>query len=124
MANINTNEVAVIGAGPVGLFAIFECGIMGISSHVFDNLDYIGGQCNALYAQKPIYDIPASQNNGSGFNRKFKTANRKIHPKLSFTGKKVEKITKESNLFKIERENEKPIFVNAIIIAAGRGFLI
>jgi thioredoxin reductase (NADPH) len=52
-------DVAIIGAGPVGLFAIFECGMLGMRCHVFDALDSVGGQCAALYPEKPIYDIPA-----------------------------------------------------------------
>lgn len=52
-------DVAIIGAGPVGLFAIFECGMLRMKCHVIDALDFIGGQCQALYPEKPIYDIPA-----------------------------------------------------------------
>jgi len=51
-------DVAIIGAGPVGLFAVFECGMLGMRCHVFDALDATGGQCAALYPEKPIYDIP------------------------------------------------------------------
>src|SRR5579883_2834161 len=51
-------DVAIIGAGPVGLFAVFECGMLKLSCHVVDALDMIGGQCIALYPEKPIYDIP------------------------------------------------------------------
>jgi thioredoxin reductase (NADPH) len=51
-------DVAIIGAGPVGLFAVFECGMLEIACHVFDALDLPGGQCVALYPEKPIYDIP------------------------------------------------------------------
>jgi thioredoxin reductase (NADPH) len=51
-------DVAIIGAGPVGLFAVFECGMLGLSCHVLDVLDMPGGQCAALYPEKPIYDIP------------------------------------------------------------------
>src|SRR5215472_772580 len=54
----HTTDVAIIGAGPVGLFAVFECGMLGIKCHVFDALDMAGGQCAALYPEKPIYDIP------------------------------------------------------------------
>src|SRR5580658_6133095 len=52
-------DVAIIGAGPVGLFAIFECGMLRMQTHVIDALDTIGGQCAALYPEKPIFDIPA-----------------------------------------------------------------
>lgn len=51
-------DVVVIGAGPVGLFAVFACGMLGMRVHVVDALDEIGGQCTALYPEKPIYDIP------------------------------------------------------------------
>ncbi|MBU6235975.1 MAG: NAD(P)-binding protein, partial [Alphaproteobacteria bacterium] len=52
-------DVAIIGAGPAGLFAAFQCGMLGLKCHVFDALPDIGGQCTALYPEKPIYDIPA-----------------------------------------------------------------
>ena len=51
-------DVAVIGAGPVGLFAVFECGMLGLGCHVIDALGATGGQLTALYPEKPIYDIP------------------------------------------------------------------
>lgn len=51
-------DVAIIGAGPVGLFAIFELGMLKISAVVIDTLPAVGGQCTALYPEKPIYDIP------------------------------------------------------------------
>jgi thioredoxin reductase (NADPH) len=52
-------EVVIIGAGPVGLFQIFELGLLGISAHIIDTLAHPGGQCTELYPDKPIYDIPA-----------------------------------------------------------------
>src|SRR5580704_5415360 len=54
----HTTDVAIIGAGPVGLFAVFECGMLDMRCHVLDTLDMAGGQCAALYPEKPIYDIP------------------------------------------------------------------
>ncbi len=51
-------DVVVIGAGPVGLFAIFELGLLGLKTHLIDILDKPGGQCAELYPEKPIYDIP------------------------------------------------------------------
>lgn len=54
-----TTDVVIVGAGPVGLFAIFECGMMKLKVHVIDALSEVGGQCVALYPEKPIYDIPA-----------------------------------------------------------------
>jgi thioredoxin reductase (NADPH) len=55
---INT-EVVIIGAGPCGLFQVFELGLLGIGAHVVDSLQHPGGQCAELYPDKPIYDIPA-----------------------------------------------------------------
>ena len=52
-------DVAIIGAGPAGMFAVFECGMLKMSSVLIDALDELGGQCAALYPEKPIYDIPA-----------------------------------------------------------------
>jgi thioredoxin reductase (NADPH) len=52
-------DLVIIGAGPVGLFAIFEAGMLKMKCHVIDTLDAVGGQCAALYPEKPIYDIPA-----------------------------------------------------------------
>jgi thioredoxin reductase (NADPH) len=52
-------DVLIIGAGPVGLFAVFELGLLDIKAHLVDILDKIGGQCAELYPEKPIYDIPA-----------------------------------------------------------------
>jgi thioredoxin reductase (NADPH) len=54
----HSTDVAIVGAGPVGLFAVFECGMLKMRCHVFDALDVAGGQCAALYPEKPIYDIP------------------------------------------------------------------
>lgn len=52
-------DVVIIGAGPVGLFAVFELGLLGLKAHLIDILDRAGGQCTELYPEKPIYDIPA-----------------------------------------------------------------
>ena len=52
-------DIAIIGAGPVGLFAVFELGMLKLRSVLLDALGEIGGQCTALYPEKPIYDIPA-----------------------------------------------------------------
>jgi thioredoxin reductase (NADPH) len=58
-ANPTETDAVIIGAGPVGLFQVFELGLLEIKAHVIDSLPYIGGQCIELYPDKPIYDIPA-----------------------------------------------------------------
>jgi thioredoxin reductase (NADPH) len=55
----SATETVIIGAGPVGLFQIFELGLLGIKAHIIDSLPTVGGQCTELYPDKPIYDIPA-----------------------------------------------------------------
>ena len=55
---IHRTDVVIIGAGPVGLFAVFECGMLKMRCHVVDTLEAVGGQCAALYPEKPIFDIP------------------------------------------------------------------
>ncbi|MBL4800621.1 MAG: NAD(P)/FAD-dependent oxidoreductase [Emcibacter sp.] len=56
---IATTDMIIIGTGPVGLFAVFEAGLLGLKCHLIDNLDRAGGQCIELYPEKPIYDIPS-----------------------------------------------------------------
>ena len=51
-------DILIIGAGPVGLFTVFEAGLLGLKCEIVDNLDKIGGQCSELYSDKPIFDIP------------------------------------------------------------------
>ncbi|WP_340116554.1 NAD(P)/FAD-dependent oxidoreductase [Pelagibius sp. 7325] len=58
LSPLYSTDVAIIGGGPVGLFAVFECGMLKMRCHVIDTLEMIGGQCAALYPEKPIYDIP------------------------------------------------------------------
>ena len=52
-------EVVIVGAGPCGLFQVFELGLLGMRAHLLDSLAAPGGQCTELYPDKPIYDIPA-----------------------------------------------------------------
>lgn len=54
-----STEVVIVGAGPAGLFQVFELGLLGIKCHILDSLTQPGGQCTELYPEKPIYDIPA-----------------------------------------------------------------
>src|SRR4051812_25863238 len=58
MSEVIKTDVLIIGAGPCGLFAVFELGLLDMKTHLVDILDKIGGQCAELYPEKPIYDIP------------------------------------------------------------------
>ena len=59
MSTTHTTDVCIIGAGPIGIFAVFELGLLDMKCHLIDILDKVGGQCAELYPDKPIYDIPA-----------------------------------------------------------------
>src|ERR1700728_2492819 len=58
MTEVLSTDVAIIGAGPIGLFAVFELGLLDIKAHLIDILPKTGGQCAELYPEKAIYDIP------------------------------------------------------------------
>ena len=58
-STIIETDAVIVGAGPVGLFQVFELGLLEIKAHVIDSLEHVGGQCVELYPDKPIYDLPA-----------------------------------------------------------------
>ena len=90
-------DVVIIGAGPVGLFAVFELGLLDMKCHLIDILDKIGGQCAELYPEKPIYDIPgvpytSAQGLVDALLLQIKNFNAQFH--LSEMVEKVEKVEK------------------------------
>ena len=94
-------DVLVIGAGPVGLFAVQQLGLIGLKAEVVDNLDKIGGQCIELYPDKPIYDIPAiPECTGESLTKNLLE---QIKPfKTNFhLNERVQEISKEKNNWKI-----------------------
>ena len=103
-------DVLVIGAGPVGLFAVHQLGIIGLKAEVVDNLDKVGGQCIELYPDKPIYDIPAiPECTGESLTKNLLE---QIKPfKTNFhLNERVEEISKEENNWKI-KTNKNKIFI-------------
>ncbi|MBL8676723.1 MAG: NAD(P)/FAD-dependent oxidoreductase [Alphaproteobacteria bacterium] len=116
-------DVAIIGAGPVGLFAIFECGMMGLKCHVVDALDAVGGQCTALYPEKPIYDIPAYPKIlGGELIENLKKQADPFNPSYHL-GQQVLKMKKdeEANLWQLETSLGERLVAKTILIAAGVG---
>jgi len=114
-------DVVVIGAGPVGLFAVHQVGIIGLKAEVIDNLDKIGGQCIELYPDKPIYDIPAiPECTGESLT---KSLLEQIKPfKANFhLNERVQAVSKEKNNWKITTNKEKIFMAPSIIIAGGVG---
>ena len=114
-------DVLVIGAGPVGLFAVHQLGIIGLKAEVVDNLDKIGGQCIELYPDKPIYDIPAiPECTGESLTKNLLE---QIKPfKTNFhLNERVQEISKEENNWKIKTSKSKIFIAPNIIIAGGVG---
>ena len=114
-------DVLIIGAGPVGLFSVFELGQLGMRSCVVDCLDMIGGQCTSLYPQKPIYDIPAYPEISA--EQLIEKLNYQIKPfKPEFIlGEKVEKFENKNDKFLISTSGNNSIISKCVIIAAGNG---
>lgn len=121
MAETITADVAIIGAGPVGLFAVFECGMLKLSSVVIDALGEVGGQCAALYPEKPIYDIPAHPAiDAAGLIEKLEAqAAPFAAPRL--LGRLVTAISGEAGDFIIATDQGDTVHAKAIVIAAGAG---
>ena len=117
----HSTDIVVIGAGPVGLFAVFEAGMLKMRCHVIDALDMAGGQCAALYPEKPIYDIPGHPSiMGQELVDKLKEQAAPFNPTYHF-GQRVEKLDGTSGNFTVTTSTGTQIRCKAIIIAAGCG---
>ncbi len=119
---VTTADTVIIGAGPVGLFQIFELGLLGISAHIIDSLAQPGGQCTELYPDKPIYDIPAlpvcgAQELIDRLLQQAKPFNAKFH-----LGQEVTEVRKlESGRFHIATSQGAQLNAGAVVIAGGVG---
>ncbi|MFT6106096.1 MAG: thioredoxin reductase (NADPH) [Rickettsiales bacterium] len=115
-------DIIIIGAGPAGLFSVFEAGMLKMKCHVVDTLDFIGGQCSALYPEKPIYDIPAHPSILAGdLIAKLEEQAKPFDP-IFHLGQRVEKVERlEDKTLRITTSKNVVIEAKAIIIAAGCG---
>ena len=116
-----TTDVAIIGAGPVGLFAAFECGMLKLRSVLIDALDEIGGQCTALYPEKPIYDIPAHPAIAAG--HLISNLEQQIAPFAvpRLLGRRVDRLSGSAGRFILGADRGDEIRCKAVIVAAGAG---
>jgi len=118
-------DILIIGAGPVGLFTVFEAGLLGLECILIDNLDKIGGQCSELYPEKPIYDIPGvanqtAQEHVDALLEQIKPFNYEVF--LNERVEKIEEISGEEVSSWRVTTSEKNIFeAKSIFIAAGAG---
>lgn len=119
---MHNTDIVIIGAGPAGLFSIFEAGMLKMKCHVIDTLENIGGQCSALYPEKPIYDIPAHPKVlASELVELLEAQANPFHP-VYHLNQQVEKISQnDDKTFFVETSKGTKILCKAIIIAAGCG---
>ena len=115
-------DVVIIGAGPIGLFAVFELGLLDMKCHLIDILDKIGGQCAELYPEKPIYDIPgipytSAQDLVVALLQQIKPFNAQFH-----LGEMVESVEKIGEpLFRVKTDQGQVFESKIVVIAAGGG---
>ena len=122
MSNRHTTDAIIIGAGPVGLFAVFELGLLDMAAHVVDILDKPGGQCAELYPEKPIYDIPALPVvTGQGLTDNLMEQIKPFAPQFHL-GEIVESLQKlDSGNWELRTNEAKVLEAPVIVIAAGGG---
>ena len=118
-------DILIIGAGPVGLFTVFEAGLLGLDCVLIDNLDKIGGQCSELYPEKPIYDIPGVANQTAQEHVDALLEQIKPFDYEVFLNERVEKIDEISEediiSWKVTTSEGKEFIAKSIFIAAGAG---
>ncbi|HAD08684.1 MAG TPA: ferredoxin--NADP(+) reductase, partial [Porticoccaceae bacterium] len=121
MLSILSTDVAIIGAGPVGLFAVFQCGMLKLSTQVIDALPASGGQCTALYPEKPIYDIPGSpQINAETLIAQLEKQIAPFNPQIHLD-QQVVSLERDGSEWLLSTSKSLVIRAKAVIIAAGAG---
>lgn len=123
--NIKKTDVIIIGAGPVGLFAVFELGLLDMKCHLIDILDVPGGQCAELYPEKPIYDIPAIPVcTGQELTDKLLEQIQPFEP-IFHLGQMAESIVKSKNgNWIVTTDSNVSLEAPVIVIAAGGGSFV
>ena len=125
--NIET-DVVIVGAGPVGLFAVFELGLLDIKCHLVDILPKVGGQCAELYPEKPIYDIPGfPMITGQGLVDNLMSQIGPFHPSFHL-GEMVESVetlgTPEAPRFTIRTDAGTALTCKALVSKRSRPFVV
>ena len=114
-------DVIIIGAGPVGLFAVHQLGIKGLKAVVIDNLNKAGGQCIELYPDKPIYDIPAvPECTGEELTKRLLEQIKPFKTELNLN-ERVEEVHQEKDNWIVKTNNGKEFVAPNVIIAGGVG---
>lgn len=117
-----STDAVIVGAGPCGLFAIFELGLLDIKCHVVDILDRPGGQCAELYPEKPIYDIPALPIvTGSELTHRLLEQAKPFKPEYHFNQMVTELKKLEDGKFELKTDGGIVFHAKVVVIAAGGG---
>ena len=121
MSETIQTEVVIVGAGPCGLFQVFELGLLGMRAHVLDSLKAPGGQCTELYPDKPIYDIPALP--VCGAQELVDRLMQQIKPfePVFHLGEEVMQVTPRDRRFEVVTSTGTRFDAGALVIAAGVG---
>jgi thioredoxin reductase (NADPH) len=122
MSDTIKTDVLIVGAGPIGLFAVFELGLLDIKAHLVDILDKVGGQCAELYPEKPIYDIPGIPFiTGHGLTDALMQQIKPFGPTFHL-GEMVTTLEKIGDpLFRVTTDRAKVFETKSVVIAAGGG---
>jgi thioredoxin reductase (NADPH) len=122
MSELIETDAVIIGAGPVGLFAVFELGLLDIKCHLIDILDRPGGQCAELYPEKPIYDIPGFPVvTGQGLVDNLMQQIAPFGPQFHYS-RIVNTLTREADgRFRLTTDADETFLTKVVVIAAGGG---
>lgn len=122
MVQVTKTDVLIVGAGPVGLFAVFELGLLDLKAHLIDILDRPGGQCAELYPEKPIYDIPAwPVISGQELIDKLMEQIRPFEPQFTFNRMVAGLERLEDGSFRVTTDEGEIFEAKVVVIAAGGG---
>jgi thioredoxin reductase (NADPH) len=120
-SNYHETDVVIVGAGPCGLFAVFELGLLDLKCHLIDILDRPGGQCAELYPEKPIYDIPGwPVISAQGLVDKLMEQIRPFRAEFHF-GEMVSELERTDAGFRVRTDANTTIACKVVVIAAGGG---
>jgi len=122
MGETTKTDVLIIGAGPVGLFSVFELGLLDLKCHLIDILDRPGGQCAELYPEKPIYDIPGWPSiSAQGLVDKLLEQIAPFRPTFSYNRMVSSLERLDDGTFRVTTDENEVFEAKAVVIAAGGG---